>query len=101
MRYLSKDGVVGAMIFVTLPRDRDGWKGTDRPDVGSDRIPSKIGGFHRVGTGVGIESGYLCSANEGGVIMSVSSGRSDLRSKVPPEWIVFPSGGIGRFLDRG
>ena len=82
------------MVF--LSRVLDGQKGEDRLDIGNDLIPSTIGGFR----GVGIESRRSYSTNEGSVIIEMSSDRFDPRSKVPPEWVTFPSEGVERSLGR-
>lgn len=88
------------MIF--LSRGLGDWEGEDRLDVESDLIPSAIEvGFSGVGTRVEIESRRSCSTNEGSVIMEMFSDRFDLRSRVPPEQITFPSKGIGIFLAGG
>ena len=100
MSCFSEDGVAGAMIF--LSQGLGDWEGEDRLDVEGDLIPSTIEvGFCEVGTRVETESRRSCSTNEGSVIMEISSDRFDLRSKVPLEWITFPSKDIGIFFAGG
>lgn len=81
LRFVSKGGVVGGVVFSTILRDLDGGK-EDRLDEGNDLTRSTIAGFRGATVGEGVGLRYSCWTKEGSVIVDKFSDRFEPPSKV-------------------